>query len=78
MKTKLLTLFSLLLLLSCNSKEFKYKIYNPKYLNYNNSAYFFTDTIQWKSDNAYYTNSDKTIVIISVDSLKDCKIDTLK
>lgn len=78
MKTKLLTLFSLLLLLSCNSKEYKYRIYNPKYLNYNNSAYFFTDTIQWKSDTVFYTNSDKTIVIISIDSLKDCKIDTLK
>lgn len=78
MKTKLLTLFSLLILLSCNSKEYKYKIYNPKYLNYNNSAYLFTDTIQWKSDTAFYTNSDKTIVIISIDSLKDCKIDTLK
>ena len=78
MKTKLLTIVSLLLLLSCNTKEYKYKIYNPNYLGYNNSAYFLTDTIQWKSDTAYYTNSDKTEVIISIDSLRDCKIDTLK
>ena len=78
MTTKLLTFFSVLLLLSCTTKEYKYKIYNPNYLDYSNSAYFLTDTIQWKSDTAFYTNSDKTIVIISIDSLKDCKIDTLK
>lgn len=66
-----------LMALSCNQKEFKYKIYNPKYLDYNNSAIFFTDTIQFKSDTAFYHNSDGSIVIISIDSLKDCKIDTL-
>ena len=64
--------------MSCNSKEYKYKIYNPNYLEFKNSAIFLTDTIQWKSDTAYYTNSDNSEVIISIDSLKDCKIDTLK
>jgi hypothetical protein len=69
---------TLLTFISCNTKDYKYKIYNPDYLNYNKSAYFFTDTIQWKSDTAYYINSDSSTVIISIDSLKDCKIDTLK
>lgn len=78
MKQLLIFTITIFTLISCNSKEYKYKIYNPNYLNYNNSAYFLTDTIQWKSDTAYYTNSDKTEVIISIDSLKDCKIDTLK
>ena len=78
MKKLILFLIVFITLISCNSKEYKYKIYNPKYLDYNNSAYFLTDTIQWRSDTAYYINSDKTIVIISIDSLKDCKIDTLK
>ena len=78
MKTKIFTLFSLLLLLSCNTKEYKFKIYNPNYLEHNKPAVFFTDTLEWKSDTVFYTNTDKTIVIISIDSLKDCKIDTLK
>ena len=78
MKFKILALLLLILVLSCAKKEFKYKIYNPKYLDYNNSAIFFTDTIQFKSDTAFYINSDSSIVIISIDSLKDCKIDTLK
>lgn len=70
--------FLLTLLSACTSKDFKYKIHNPSYLEYKKPAIFLTDTIEWKSDTAFYTNSDKTIVIISVDSLKDCKIDTLK
>lgn len=69
---------ALFTLISCNSKDYKYKIYNPNYLSYNKPAYFFTDTIQWKCDTAYYINSDNSTVIISIDSLKDCKIDTLK
>ena len=77
-KMKYLLVSLSLLALSCTQKEFKYKIYNPKYLDYNNSAIFFTDTIQFKSDTAFYINSDSSIVIISIDSLKDCKIDTLK
>lgn len=78
MKFKILSLLLVSLILSCTQKEFKYKIYNPKYLDYDNSAIFFTDTIQFKSDTAFYVNSDSSIVIISIDSLKDCKIDTLK
>jgi hypothetical protein len=77
-KMKYLLVTLSLLTLSCTQKEFKYKIHNPKYLDYNNSATFFTDTVQFKSDTAFYINSDNSIVIISIDSLKDCKIDTLK
>jgi hypothetical protein len=76
MKYLLVTLS--LLTMSCSQKEFKYKIHNPKYLDYNKPAIFLTDTIQFKSDTAFYINSDSSIVIISIDSLKDCKIDTLK
>ena len=75
---RLLLISSIALFISCNSKEYKYKIYNASYLDYNKPAIFLTDTILWKSDTAYYTNSDNTEVIISIDSLKDCKIDTLK
>ena len=78
MKFKILALLLVSLILSCTQKEFKYKIHNPKYLDYNNSAIFYTDTIQFKSDTAFYINSDNSIVIISIDSLRDCKIDTLK
>ena len=78
MNLKFLTLLLFTVFASCNTKEYKYKIYNPNYLEHNRPAIFFTDTLEWKSDTVFYTNSDKTIVIVSIDSLKDCKIDTIK
>ena len=73
----IIIILSSILFYSCTQKEYKYRINNPNYLHYNRQAVFFTDTILWKSDTAYYKNSDKSIVIISIDILIDCKIDTL-
>lgn len=78
MKNIFISLLLMLTLICCQSKQFKYKIHNPNYLEYDNSAIFYTDTVQWSNDTAYYTNSNGSIVIISIDSLKDCQIDTLK
>jgi hypothetical protein len=63
---------------SCQPKEYKYQIYNPKYLDSGNSAYFFTDTIQFESDTMFWINSDGTKTIISIQGGKDCQIKKLK
>jgi hypothetical protein len=66
------------LIYSCQSKEFKYQIYNPNYLDSGTPAYFFTDTIQYQSDTMFWINSNGTKTIISIKNGNDCQIKKLK
>lgn len=74
---KIISILLLTFLFSCNKIDYKYKIYSPNFTK-DKSAVFYTDTIMWEGDIAYYKNSDGTKVVISIDSLKDCQIDTIK
>lgn len=76
MKWSLLVLS--ILTMSCQTREFKYQIYNPNYLDSGNSAYFLTDTFEFKSDTMFWINSDRTKTIISVKGGNDCKIIKIK
>ena len=59
-----------LLLLSCKQKEYKYKIEGQVYiptsgLNPMHDAVWFTDSIRFKNDTIFYTNSDGSVVQIN-------------
>ena len=68
-----------LLLVSCKSKTYRYKVecpINDTYGKFNNVITFFTDSIQMNKDTIFYTNSNGTVV--KMGKLTDCYIDTLK
>lgn len=54
-----------LLLASCTNKEYKYEIKGSvKTADGNHPAIWYTDTLTFDNDTAYYQNSDGTIVKI--------------
>ena len=69
MKTLFKFAFPLLLILSCNRKEYRYEIHGQVYiptsgLNPMHDAIWYTDTISFDGDTIYYFNSDGSEVRI--------------
>ena len=69
MKQIILLLLSIFIMVSCNRKEYKYKILGKIYiptsgLNPMHDAIWYTNTINFDGDTIYYFNSDSTKVII--------------
>ena len=67
---KLISFIAVLLLFSCNRKEYKYEIRGKVYVptsgvNPMHDAIWYTDTISFDGDTAYYFNSDGTEVRIN-------------
>jgi hypothetical protein len=66
---KLISIFGILILLSCKSKTYKYQINGEVYIpsaesNRRYPATWYTDTISFDSETAYYFNSDGSEVRI--------------
>jgi hypothetical protein len=66
---KILSLSILSLLVSCNTKDYKYEIRGKVYIPSNgptqmHDAIWYTDTISFDADTAYYFNSDGSEVRI--------------
>lgn len=69
MKTIFKLTFLLLLILSCNKKEYRYEIHGKVYiptsgLNPMHDAIWYTDSINFDGDTIYYFNSDGSEVRI--------------
>lgn len=66
MKRKLLALVMICSLISCNQRaKYKYKIKGfVDFKNERREAIWYTDTISFKGDTAYYVNSNGTIMNI--------------
>lgn len=62
---------TLILMTGCQSREYKYKVSGEVK---EHPAIWYTDTLSFRGDTAYYANSDGSIMIIS----PPYKIDTLK
>lgn len=67
---KLISFIAVLLLFSCNRKEYKYEIRGKVYVPTSGAepmhdAIWYTDTISFDGDTAYYFNSDGTEVRIN-------------
>jgi hypothetical protein len=67
---KLISIVTVLLLFSCNRKEYKYEIRGKVYVptsgtNPMHDAIWYTDTISFDGDTAYYFNSDGSEVRIN-------------
>jgi uncharacterized protein YcfL len=75
---KIIIIVISLLLVSCQSKTYKFNIECPIYdsSKLTNNISFFTDTIQLNKDTIFYTNSNGTVV--EMGKISDCYIDTLK
>jgi len=63
-------IYLLFILTSCQFKEYKYKIKGKIYIptsgaNPLHDAVWFTDSIRFKNDTIFYTNSDGSIVKIN-------------
>lgn len=74
---KIIIIIISLLLVSCQSKTYKFKIECPIYDNgkFTDDITFLTDTIQLNKDTIFYTNSNGTVV--EMGKISDCYIDTL-
>ena len=73
MKNLIILFLSIFLFISCSSKDYKWEIHNPSYLNTGKPAIFFTDTIMTSGDTLYWINSDESKIIISTKNGQDCK-----
>jgi hypothetical protein len=67
---KIISIVAVLLLLSCNRKEYKYEIHGKVYvpttgINPMHDAIWYTDTISFDGDTIYYFNSDGSEVRIN-------------
>jgi hypothetical protein len=67
---KLISIVAVLILFSCNRKEYKYEIHGKVYvpttgLNPMHDAIWYTDTISFDGDTLYYFNSDGSEVRIN-------------
>jgi len=67
---KIISIVAILLLLSCNRKEYKYEIHGKVYvpttgINPMHDAIWYTDTISFDGDTIYYFNSDGSEVRIN-------------
>jgi hypothetical protein len=67
---KLISIVVVLILFSCNRKEYKYEIHGKVYvpttgLNPMHDAIWYTDTISFDGDTLYYFNSDGSEVRIN-------------
>jgi hypothetical protein len=75
---KWIFIVTIFLFSSCEQREFKYRIYNPSYLDTGRPAYFFTDTFYLSQDTLFWINSDSTRTVVSVKSGTDCEIKKIK
>lgn len=67
---KVIYLSILILLASCETNDYKYKIKGKVYIptsgtNPLHDAVWFTDSIRFKNDTIFYTNSDGSVVQIN-------------
>jgi hypothetical protein len=67
---KIISIVAVLLLLSCNRKEYKYEIHGKVYvpttgINPMHDAIWYTDTISFDGDTIYYFNSNGSEVRIN-------------